>query len=209
MVVDQQNRLNRFQETDRLKEERLRSLENKISSLQETCKNVHNQPRRNSSNGPLTVNRLERFLTESPSLPRTNRSDSDVIAFYAIMSQSEVNPGAHHTLIFDDAKTNEGGAYSPNTGIFIAPRNGFYVFIWNIRMFTAEHSTELIVNKDVYGATFLRSKNGDDGSVTGTVVVHLSQGDDVFVRTHSAYAGDGDILSNIHGQPSFSGWKLN
>ncbi|KAK3096600.1 hypothetical protein FSP39_001585 [Pinctada imbricata] len=125
------------------------------------------------------------------------------------MSQVETSPGAHHTLIFDDAKTNEGGAYSPNTGTFTAPREGVYVFIWKIRMYQAEHSTELVVNQDVYGATFLRSKNGDDGSVTGTVVVHLSQGDEVFVRTHSAYAGDGNIHSNLHGHPSFSGWKLN
>ena len=149
----------------------------------------------------------ERLLANLP--PPTAARQNDVIAFYAYMSQVEVNPGAHHTLVFDVDKTNVGSAYSPNTGVFTAPRSGVYVFIWKIRMYVAEHSTELVVNADVYGATFVREKNGDDGSVTGTVVAQLSEGDEVFVRTHASFAGDGNIHSNTHGQPSFSGWILN
>lgn len=76
-------------------------------------------------------------------------------------------------------------------------------------MVTAEHSTELLINDNIFGATFLRAKNGDDGSVSGTVVAHVTRGDVVFVRTHSSYAGDGNIHSNVHGQPSFSGWLLH
>lgn len=76
-------------------------------------------------------------------------------------------------------------------------------------MHEAEHSTELMINNDIFGATFLRAKNSDDGSVSGTVVAHVTKGDVVFVRIHSSYAGDGNIHSNIHGQPSFSGWLLH
>ena len=125
------------------------------------------------------------------------------------MSQPEHNPGPHHTLIFDVVKTNYGSAYSQYSGVFTAPTDGVFVFIWQVRMLNSEQSTELVVNADVYGAIFLRSKNGDDGSVTGNVIVHLTTGDEVFVRTHASYAGDGDIHSNTHGQPTFSGWKLN
>ena len=133
-----------------------------------------------------------------------------MVAFYAIISHNMHGLGAHQTIIFDVAKTNIGSAYSPHTGVFTAPSAGVYVFTWSIRLVRAEHSFEIIVNAEVYGATFLRAKTtaGGDETVTGTVVVHLSTGDEVFVRTH-AYVGDGDIYSNTHGQPTFSGWKLN
>ena len=143
-------------------------------------------------------------------IPFTNPAyESGIVAFYARMSSIEPNPSAHHTLIFDNVHTNVGSGYNGVTGIFTAPQEGIYVFTWVIRMFTAEHSTELMQNNDVLGATFLRAKNGDDGSVSGTVVTHLTKGDVVFVRIHSQYVGDGNIHSNTHGQPSFSGWLLH
>uniref|UniRef100_A0A8W8LJ65 C1q domain-containing protein n=1 Tax=Magallana gigas TaxID=29159 RepID=A0A8W8LJ65_MAGGI len=132
-----------------------------------------------------------------------------IVAFYAQMTSVETSPGAHHTLIFDRIRTNVGLGYNNSTGVFTAPREGIYVFTWVIRMVTAEHSTELLINDDIFGATFLRAKNGDDGSVSGAVVAHVTRGDVVFVRTHSSYAGDGNIHSNVHGQPSFSGWLLH
>lgn len=124
------------------------------------------------------------------------------------MSAPEQSPSVHHTIVFDVVKTNVGNGYNHFTGAFTAPRDGVYVFIWVVRMATAEHSTELIIDSDVYGATFLRAKGGDDGSVSGTVVAVVSKGQSVFVRIHSSYAGDGAIHSNLHGQPSFSGWLL-
>ena len=143
-------------------------------------------------------------------IPFTDHAyESGIVAFYARMSSIEPNPSAHHTLIFDNVHTNVGSGYNGVTGIFTAPQEGIYVFTWVIRMVTAEHSTELMHNNDVLGATFLRAKNGDDGSVSGTVVTHLTKGDVVFVRIHSQYIGDGNIHSNTHGQPSFSGWLLH
>ncbi|XP_062569627.1 uncharacterized protein LOC134231659 [Saccostrea cucullata] len=135
--------------------------------------------------------------------------EEGVIAFYAQMSSSEVSPSTHHTLIFDKVRTNVGNGYNGITGVFTAPKEGIYAFIWVIRMHEAEHSTELMINNDILGATFLRAKTGDDGSVSGTAIAHVAKGDVVFVRIHSTYAGDGDVLSNVHGMPTFSGWLLH
>ena len=156
---------------------------------------------------------LNWYLTErllASIMTTTNPSyERGIVAFYARMSSDDQNPSAHHTLIFDNVHTNVGSGYNGITGIFTAPQEGIYVFTWVIRMVAAEHSTELMHNNDVLGATFLRAKNGDDGSVSGTVVTHLTKGDVVFVRNHSQYVGDGSIKSEIHGQPSFSGWLLH
>ncbi|XP_063431084.1 caprin-2-like [Mytilus trossulus] len=132
---------------------------------------------------------------------------SQVIAFHAFISK-DVYPKAGERLVFDTTKANEGSVYNSNTGVFTCPKTGMYVFVWVIRMVTAEHSTELMINNSVHGSTFLRAKKGDEGSVSGTVVAHVSKGDTVYVRNHSAYAGDGRIHSNIHGKPTFSGWLL-
>ncbi|CAC5369657.1 COL8A [Mytilus coruscus] len=126
----------------------------------------------------------------------------EVIAFHAYISKDA------DRLVFDVTKANQGNGYNSNTGVFTCPKTGMYVFVWVIRMVTAEHSTELMINNSVFGSTFLRAKKGDDGSVSGTAIAHVSKGDTVYVRNHSAYAGDGRILSNLHGKPTFSGWLL-
>lgn len=142
-------------------------------------------------------------------IPTNAPSFDGIVAFYAQMSSVERSPSAHLTLIFDKVRTNVGNGYSGVTGIFTAPKEGIYVLNWVIRLWTAEHSTELMQNNDVLGATFLRAKQGDDSSVSGLAVAHLAKGDVVFVRVHSLYPGDGDIVTNIHGLPSFSGWLLH
>ncbi|VDI49698.1 Hypothetical predicted protein [Mytilus galloprovincialis] len=132
----------------------------------------------------------------------------EVIAFHAYISKNVI-PGAGERLVFDVTKANQGSGYNSNTGVFTCPKTGMYVFVWVVRMVTAEHSTELMINNSVYGSTFLRAKKGDDGSVSGTVVAHVSKGDTVYVRNHSVYAGDGRIHTNVHGKPTFSGWLLH
>ncbi|CAC5411261.1 COL8A [Mytilus coruscus] len=131
----------------------------------------------------------------------------EVIAFHAYISK-DVHPGAGRRLVFDVTKTNKGNGYNSHTGVFTCPKTGIYVFVWVIRIYAGEHSTELMINNYVYGSTFLRAKNGDDGSVSGTVVAHVSKGDTVYVRNRSEYAGDGRISSNVNGKPTFSGWLL-
>ncbi|XP_048762130.1 complement C1q-like protein 2 isoform X2 [Ostrea edulis] len=131
------------------------------------------------------------------------------VAFYAYMSTSLINPSMHHTLIFETAITNVGNGYHPNTGVFIVPESGLYVFTWVMRMWSnAIHGTELMVNRAVMGSVFLVSHTTSDHSVTGVVVVHVSQGDDVFVRTQGDNNG-GNIGSDYHGKSSFAGWKIN
>ncbi|XP_062571692.1 C1q-related factor-like [Saccostrea cucullata] len=139
--------------------------------------------------------------------PTTVPSEGNV-AFYAYMSTSLVNPSSFHTLIFDTVITNDGNGYHPNTGVFIVPESGLYVFTWVMRQWThATHGTELMVNKISSGSVFLHSMT-DDHSVTGLVVIHANQGDDVFVRTQ-VDNNYGNIGSDYHGKTSFAGWKIN
>ncbi|CAG2255316.1 C1QL [Mytilus edulis] len=138
--------------------------------------------------------------------PKTRKST--VIAFYAFMSLRSAKPGIGQRLVFDVMKTNEGGGYNRHTGVFTCPKTGIYVFVWVVRLGSAYHSFELMVNNSVYGSTYLYN-HATGSSVSGTVVVHASEGDSIYVRAHSTHKGTGELNSNIHGRTTFSGWLLN
>jgi hypothetical protein len=136
-----------------------------------------------------------------------------VTAFYAQLSQAEHAPSLHHTLIFDTVKTNQNGAYSKFSGIFTAPVSGVYFFLYTTRVAchssTLRSSFEIVRNNDVEGSIY----TSDDGcfsqlTMTGSAVVHVNQGDEVYIRTHGTYTGDLIILSDTNGKSSFAGWLI-
>lgn len=136
------------------------------------------------------------------------RETETVIAFYAYMSRDFI-PGIKHTIPFDTAITNKGNGYHSSTGVFIAPEPGYYVFTWTIRMTQgSQHSFELVVNNVAKGASFMRTHDPEDQTITGTAVVYINQNDDVYVRTHGSYAYNaynaGNIRSDIYSRTSFA-----
>lgn len=76
----------------------------------------------NSSNKLIT-----KIATEIVSLKtdmkhsRNPRLSPELVGFYAYMSNAEPSPSVHHTLIFDEVKTNAGGGYNQFSGMFTAP----------------------------------------------------------------------------------------
>lgn len=131
------------------------------------------------------------------------------VAFYGYMTTAMTNIGGHHTLIFDVIKTNSGNGFHSTAGIFTAPSSGFYVFTWTLRVHSdGFHGVELVVNGQVVGALIQHAGHGEDDMSSTTVVIHVSQGGDVFLRTKMGY-NHGEIYSNVYGYSPFAGWKLN
>lgn len=109
--------------------------------------------------------------------------------------------------MFDKVITDVGNAYHSHMGTFIAPKSGLYVFTWSIRSNGNNiHSAELLADNNIVSAIYLNPGNTIDGTVTGTAVVHVDQGDDVFIRT--GLLSSGNILSDENGRSSFAGWIL-
>lgn len=69
------------------------------------------------------------------------------------------------------------------------------------------HSIELLVNFNVVGITHFHSGSAEDGNVSGTIVVHVNQGDDVLLRTAES-PNVGRIISDSNGRSWFAGWAL-
>lgn len=131
------------------------------------------------------------------------------VAFYAYLSTHEAASSAiHHIIAFDKVITNVGNAYHPHSGTFIAPRSGLYVFTWTIAQGgTSYHVTELVVDNNIVNVIYMDPGNIMAGSATGTVVVHVSQGDDVLVRTGLRH-NHGDINSDTDSRSTFAGWNI-
>lgn len=129
-----------------------------------------------------------------------------MVAFYAYLSSDTPGSVAHHIITFDTVITNVGNAYHPHSGTFIAPRSGLYVFTWTIRLWGNSYFTsELLVNNNVVNWIYIDPAHTIDGSVSGTAVVHVNQGDDVLIRTDPDFH-NGNIISDKNGKSSFAGW---
>lgn len=133
---------------------------------------------------------------------------TDVIEFYAYLTNAERNPGQDHVIVYDHIMTNSGNGYSKHTGAFTAPEEGMYVFSWTT--FEDPRSyfpIELIHNSVRAGIVFVQGDTTYNG-VTGLVVIQLQQGDVVMVSSEPGYIPIGNIYSDHNMQTSFSGWRI-
>lgn len=84
-------------------------------------------------------------------------------------------------LIFPKVKLNFGSAYNNQTGIFITPIPGIYIF--SVSVTSGEQHTHIHVNIMVNGkedaAAFAYGNTWAQGSVT--TVLHLNDGDEIHV----------------------------
>lgn len=127
----------------------------------------------------------------------------DTVAFFAYLSTDTPASVAHHILTFDTVITNVGNAYHSHQGTFFAPRTGINVFTWTIRLTNySKQTTELLVNNNVIYWIYFNSNDSVDGSVTGTAVVQVNQGDDVLIRTgsrfHTGTIKSDHVFGNMH-----------
>lgn len=131
-----------------------------------------------------------------------------VIAFYAYLTNAEINPGAHHIIVYDHLMANSGNGYSKFTGAFTAPRQGMYEFSWTT---FADPQTyipiELTHNNTRAGIIYVQA-DGTPNGVTGLAVIRVPQGDVVMVRSKPGYNPRGNIFSDNNMKTSFSGWCI-
>lgn len=132
------------------------------------------------------------------------------VAFFAYLSKSEHNAGAHQTFVFDVDHTNIGGHYSHHTGVFTCPSHGVYVFSWSIYCNNGGYVyTELVANSSPVLGTFVGSVSvANILSSTDLAIVELNAGDEVYIRTPPNHPASGDVVSDLPYRSTFSGWKL-
>ena len=120
------------------------------------------------------------------------------------MSAVHVNVGASAPFLFDAVVTNIGRAYNNKSGVFVAPRDGVYVFYFIMVNDGATPTIHAAIEKDgtvlgVGTSDGIGSSNmWDDGSVL--VTTHLKKGSHVYVkRRDGGTQVYGDVYTNFSG----------
>ncbi|XP_033754707.1 uncharacterized protein LOC117337719 [Pecten maximus] len=120
------------------------------------------------------------------------------IGFHAILGHVLENPGLGQAIPFRNVITNIGNAYSSNTGIFHCTQTGVYFFSFTLSLSTNER-VDGHINRN--GQMISATTCGNDShwsSCTGTAVVELSEGDEVWVVIVVKHQ------SSVHLEPVFS-----
>lgn len=105
--------------------------------------------------------------------------------FYAIIKQSDFVLNKHSTVVFETVVINEGGHYNNNDGIFVAPRDGIYMFSWTICTVNANYIiTELVVEEQVIKSTGEREVDvGAFSSASMTAFCRMNKDEHAWIRT--------------------------
>ncbi|XP_052067672.1 uncharacterized protein LOC127706969 [Mytilus californianus] len=229
MILGFKNEFDVLKDTVRIQNIKIDSLENQLQS----CKACFDFKRSNNtstllphpilpSRNKLNVetpkvgvpnNRMQKDLERNRRLllSGSNGDSPPIIAFHAYLSKSEIDPGHHHTIIFDSVLSNSGNGYNNNSGTFIAPENGMYVFAYTVVGYRGSRMpVHLVVNSNIVGATATDSISDTKyPSASTVVVVYLNQNDTCFLRTttNTGYVV-GNLYSSDWSRSSFSAWKL-
>uniref|UniRef100_A0A8W8NP32 C1q domain-containing protein n=1 Tax=Magallana gigas TaxID=29159 RepID=A0A8W8NP32_MAGGI len=130
--------------------------------------------------------------------------DKPIVAFNAYTSQHLVfKRNTPVNVVYDKLYYNYGDAYNPQSGFFIAPSAGLYIFTWaSVVVPRKIFDTEILVNGKRTG---LGNCNNESSSgyenCASTFPLVLNAGDKVNIRT---------VVANyLHGGgwSSFKGWK--
>uniref|UniRef100_A0A8W8LA66 C1q domain-containing protein n=1 Tax=Magallana gigas TaxID=29159 RepID=A0A8W8LA66_MAGGI len=185
------------------------NLRRQVTQMQSLLKHVANVNEQEEPNGTLRETAIRRrLLLPDAWSPSTTPILTEPVAFYAYMSKPEPTPSNHHSLIFDVLKTNIGNGYNKFSGTFVAPSAGAYVFTWTINTNpNGAHWINLMVNNAIVGGNLCDTQGAVSyDSDSNTVVVVLSQGDSVNLRT--TYQSRTDIYADSYAFTTFAGWRL-
>ncbi|XP_069108185.1 uncharacterized protein [Argopecten irradians] len=137
---------------------------------------------------------------------RVPDESSTANSFSVYLSKNFVShPNA--AILFDKVRLDVAGNYNLGNGVYEVPVSGMYVFTWVITGELTEWLvTELAINGSPHGSIMTHTEAGHSWDTsTGVVVVPVSAGDHVFIRstrggTIRSISGDGISM--------FSGWQI-
>ncbi|CAC5382972.1 unnamed protein product [Mytilus coruscus] len=114
-----------------------------------------------------------------------NEREKQPVLFYAIIKQSEFSLNKYSTVVFETIIINEGGHYNNNDGIFVAPRDGIYMFSWTVCTVNAAYIiTELVVEEKVISSTGEREVDSSSySSASMTAFCRMNKDEHAWIRT--------------------------
>ncbi|XP_063443019.1 complement C1q-like protein 3 [Mytilus trossulus] len=125
------------------------------------------------------------------------------IAFTASLSASK-SMGPLETVKFDKVWTNAGKGYNPNSGIFTAPKKGFYQITATMMSQSGKWFHASIWKNDEKTVGLYTGQGHKTGSAS--IVLNLKKGDRVFVKHYNMSQ---TIYSDSNHYTMFSGFLIS
>ncbi|XP_060602851.1 cerebellin-3-like [Ruditapes philippinarum] len=138
----------------------------------ESLPEIKRQPSHTNIKPDANKNRIRRFGNGTP------------VAFFAKMDKNLENAGVHQNFIFETVVTNIGNGYNNNSGAFVAPVSGTYVFSATLLSFYNTNAyVQFIWNGQPVTQMYVSNayQSGQD-TISQTIVLHLRKGDVVTIQ---------------------------
>lgn len=128
-----------------------------------------------------------------------------IVAFSAYNSASKT-PGEGQIVIFQQVLLNEGGGYSPSTGVFAAPVGGIYEFTAHFCNAISKFVAFAIVHNETEVAISTKGNTPSAGCSSVSALLKLKVLDRVTVR---GTISENEIMENRHRRASYTGVLIN
>ena len=145
------------------------------------------------------------LLSEEISQVRSRRTIPEMpVAFTAVKVTDQTNVGINQNILFEQVVLNEGNAFHPHTGVFIAPRSGIYCFHASVMARPQTNPFHAAISHNGVDVVLMHGEGTAYDHSTAIVVIRVQAGEDVWVR-NTGYV-TGNIVGYLYG--SFSGYLL-
>ncbi|KAL3867322.1 hypothetical protein ACJMK2_044536 [Sinanodonta woodiana] len=128
------------------------------------------------------------------------------VSFSAQVSPSINDIDPYETIVFGKVIHNEGNAYNPINGIFVAPVDGTYVFFSNLLTLSKEFEAVLMINETIELLLYTGQPN-KFANGSNMIVIHMDKGDRARMIKHNVWGKRPFYIHNYFS--TFSGFLLN
>jgi hypothetical protein len=136
-------------------------------------------------------------------------SESNSTVAFNTYYVTDRSPSAGQTMIFSKILTNEGGAYNPSTGVFVAPKDGTYTFYAQLCIGSKKSiHFDIIVGSKVYATAYGYEYHTFNCPST-QAIAQMKSGDKAFVQWKSWTHTSNVVQQNTYLRNSFSGKYSN
>jgi hypothetical protein len=112
-------------------------------------------------------------------------------------------------MIFSNILMNEGGAYNPSTGVFVAPKDGTYTFYAQLCISAQKNiHFDIIVGSKVYATVYGYAYHSSDCPST-QAIAQMKSGDKAFVQWKTWTQTSTVVSQSTYYRNSFSGKYSN
>ncbi|CAG2187994.1 C1QL [Mytilus edulis] len=135
--------------------------------------------------------------------PSTCNCKKTVIAFTASLSAAK-SIGINEVVKFDKVWTNEGNGYHPNSGVFTAPKAGFYQISATIMSPNGKYFHSYLMKNNKQTVGMYPGRGHHTGAAN--IVLKLKKGDRVYIKHAS---NTESIYSDSNHYSMFSGFLIS